>query len=127
MTVWLSALGIAVFQVVGSFGAADNQPDRRAIDVLAVVLVLLGPAALALRDRWPLPAVAVAIGAADVYLGFGYPYGPIFVSVVVALFTAVVAGHRRATWVLAAAGYVASWSRTSSMTAPRRSAPSTCR
>lgn len=106
MTVWLSALGIAVFQVVGSFGAADNQPDRRAIDVLAVVLVLLGPAALAVRDRWPLPAVAVAVGAADVYLGFGYPYGPIFVSVVVALFTAVVAGHRRATWVLAAAGYV---------------------
>ncbi len=47
--VWLSALGIGVFQVVGSFGAADNQPERRAIDAVAVVLVLLGPAALGRR------------------------------------------------------------------------------
>jgi signal transduction histidine kinase len=35
----------------------------------------------------------------------GYAYGPIFVSVVVALFAAVQAGHRRSTWMLAAAGY----------------------
>ena len=35
----------------------DNQPDRKAIDVLAVVLVLIGPIALALRDRWPLVAL----------------------------------------------------------------------
>ena len=103
--VWLSALGIGVFQVVGSFGAADNQPERRAIDAVAVVLVLLGPAALALRDRWPLPAAAVAVAAADVYVGLGYPYGPIFVSVAVALFSAVQAGQRRATWSLAGAGF----------------------
>jgi signal transduction histidine kinase len=103
--VWLSALGIGLFQVVGSFGAADNQPDRRAIDLLAVVLVLAGPLALAWRDRWPLVAVAATIGSAVVYIGLGYPYGPIFVGVVVALFAAVQAGHRRATWWLAAAGY----------------------
>jgi len=104
-TAWLSALGIGLFQVIGSFGAADNQTDRRAIDAVALVLVLLGPAALVLRDRWPLAAVAAAIGAADVYVGLGYPYGPIFVSVVVALLSAVLAGHRRSTWSLAAAGY----------------------
>ena len=52
----LSALGVGVFQVVGSFGAANNQPDRKAIDALAVVLVLVGPVALAVRDRWPLVA-----------------------------------------------------------------------
>ncbi len=102
---WISALGIGLFQVVGSFGAADNQPERRAIDVLALVLVLLGPAALAWRDRWPLVAVAVAAGAADVYVGRGYPYGPIFVSVAVALFAAVQGGHRRSTWLLAGPGY----------------------
>lgn len=101
---WLSALGIGVFQVVGSFGAAGNQPERKAIDGLALVLVLLGPAALAVRDRWPLLAVAVAIAAADVYIALGYPYGPIFVSVVVALFSAVQAGYRRPTWVLAGVG-----------------------
>jgi signal transduction histidine kinase len=104
-TVWLTALVVGLFQVEGSFGAAEGQTDRRAIDGVAVMLVLLGPAALARRDRWPLVAVVVAVAAADVYIGLGYPFGPIFVSVVVALFSAVQAGHRRATWGLAAAGY----------------------
>jgi signal transduction histidine kinase len=104
--VWLSALAIAVFQVFGSFGAADNQPERRAISAVAVLLLLAGPAALAWRDRHPLVAVAATMGAADLYVGLGYPYGPVFVSLVVALFAAVQSGHRRSTWLLAAAGYV---------------------
>ena len=70
------------------------------------MLVLAGPVALAWRDRWPLVAVVVAEATAIVYIAVGYPYGPIFLSVVVALFTAVQAGHRRATWLLAGAGYV---------------------
>jgi signal transduction histidine kinase len=102
---WVSALAIAVFQVVGTFGASDNQPERHAIDALAVVLVLIGPVALAVRQRWPLLAVAVAAASADVYIALGYPYGPIFFGVAVALFNAVQAGHRRTTWALAAAGY----------------------
>ena len=103
---WTSALLIGIFQVVGTFGAADNQPERRSVDALALLLVLLGPVALAWRDRWPLVAVAVAAGAADLYIGLGYPYGPVFVSVVVALFAAVQTGRRRETWSLAALGYV---------------------
>ncbi len=100
-----SALVIGAFQVVGTLGAADNQPERKDVDALAIVLVLLGPAALARRDRWPLAAVAVSAAAADVYIASGYPYGPVFVSVVVALFDAVQAGHRRPTWLLAGAAY----------------------
>jgi signal transduction histidine kinase len=100
-----SALGIAVFQLVGTFGATSNQPDRRGVDVLAVLLVLAGPAALGMRDRWPVAAAAVSVAAADVYLARGYAYGPIFLSVVVALFAAVVVGRRRGTWTVAAAGY----------------------
>jgi signal transduction histidine kinase len=110
---WASALGVGLFQLVGSFGAAGNQPERRAIDAVAVVLVLAGPVALAVRDRWPLVAVGVSLATVDVYLGLGYPYGPIFLSVVLALYSAVQAGQRRATWLLAAVGYVgyavASW------------------
>ena len=102
----LSALGVGIIQVVGSFGAASNQPDRKAIDVLAVVLVLIGPLALAVRDRWPLVALAASVVAADVYVGFGYPYGPIFLSVVVALFAAVQQGHRRSAALLAGLGFV---------------------
>jgi signal transduction histidine kinase len=105
-TVVLTALAIGIFQVVGSYGAADNQPDRRAIDAVALVVVLLGPLALAWRDRWPVAAAAISVAAVDVYVARGYPYGPIFVSVVVALFSAVQAGHRRMTWSVAAAGYV---------------------
>lgn len=105
-SVWASALAIGVFQVAGSFGAAGNQPERKAIDALALVLVLVGPLALARRDRWPLAALGATVAAADVYVGLGYPYGPIFVSVAFALFTAVQAGKRRATWVVAGAGYL---------------------
>jgi signal transduction histidine kinase len=104
-SVWLSALGVAALQVVGSFGAVDSQPERRALDVLAVVLLLIGPAALAVRDRWPVAAVAVSIAAVVVYIGRGHPYGPIFVSVIVALYSAVQAGHRRSAWLLAGVGY----------------------
>ena len=103
--VWLTALVVALLQVMGSFGAADRQPDRRSLDALAILLLLVGPAALAVRDRWPLVAVGVSMAAADVYVGLGYPYGPIFLSPIVALFLAIQAGHRRATWILAAAGY----------------------
>ncbi len=103
--VWGSALAVGLFQVVGTFGASSDAPDRKAIDALALVLVLLGPAALAVRDRWPLGAVAVAMAAAAVYIGMGYAYGPIFLSIVVALFSAVQAGHRRPAWLLAAVGY----------------------
>src|SRR3954469_11427071 len=83
LAVWVSAAAIGVFQLIGSFGAAHNQPDRRPMDALAVLLVLVGPAALAVRDRWPLVSVAITLASTAIYVGFGYAYGPIFVSVVV--------------------------------------------
>jgi signal transduction histidine kinase len=102
----LSALALGVFEVVGSYGASHNQSDRRSIDAFGVLLVVMGPLALARRDRWPLVAVGVTLASVDVYVGWGYAYGPIFAGVVVALFAAVQSGHRRSTWLLAAAGYV---------------------
>lgn len=101
----LSALAIGALQIVGSYGAARDQLDRKDIDAVAVALLLLGPAALAVRDRWPLLAAAVVLAVTDLYLGLGYPYGPIFLSVILALFTAVQAG-RRQVWAVAAAGFV---------------------
>jgi len=104
--VWGSALLIAFVQVVGSFGAARGQPDRLDIDAFAVVLLLVGPLALAFRDRWPLVGAAGPLFAADVYLARGYPYGPIFLSVIVGLVSAVLAGERRRVWVVAGLGLV---------------------
>ena len=100
-------LAIALFQVVGSVGAADNQPDRDPLDALAFLLLLIGPAALTLRRRRPSVACAVTLAATLIFIGLGYPYGPVFVSPLVALFTAVVAGRRVEAWAWAAAGYVA--------------------
>src|SRR4051812_6457145 len=102
----LSAVAIGLFQLVGSFGAAHNDSSgRRGMDAVAIVLVLLGPLALTVRDRWPLMALAVSLAAAAVYVGRGYVYGPIFVSVVVAMIYAILAGRRRETWVLSALGF----------------------
>ena len=98
-------MAVGAFQVIGSFGATHNQPSRRGMDAIALVLVLAGPVALAWRDRWPLAPVVVASAAADLYVALGYGYGPIFLSVIVALFTAVQSGRRQAAAVLAGAAY----------------------
>jgi signal transduction histidine kinase len=101
-----SAIAIGIFQLIGSFGAAANhESGRKGMDALAVVLVLLGPLALSVRDRWPLGALAVSLAAAVVYVGCGYVYGPIFVSVVVAMVYAVLTGHRRGAWWLTGLGF----------------------
>jgi signal transduction histidine kinase len=106
-TVWSSALVVGIVQVAGSFGAAEEQLDRRALDAAAIVLLLIGPFALAVRDRWPLAAVVTTVSAATVYIGVGYPYGPIFVSIAVAFYALAQAGHRRTSWVSAPLAYLA--------------------
>ncbi len=42
----LGPLALAAFQLAGTFGASREQPERRAVDLVAVLLVLAGPAAL---------------------------------------------------------------------------------
>jgi signal transduction histidine kinase len=103
--IWGSALAIGLFQVVGSFGAAANQPDRQGIDALAIVLLVASAVGLALRGRWPLIAVVVTVGVVDLWVALGYAYGPIFLGAIVALVTGVLMGRRRETWILAAIGY----------------------
>jgi signal transduction histidine kinase len=96
---------LAVVQVGGSFGAAQNQPDREPLDAFAVLLLLAGPAALVLRRRFPVPVLLVVGPVTVTYLLSGYPYGPVVFSLVVALFTAVVRGHRVAAWLTASVLY----------------------
>jgi signal transduction histidine kinase len=98
-------LVIGLLQLVGSFGAAANQPQRQGIDALAVALVVVSGVALGLRGRWPLLAVALTIGVVDLWVALGYAYGPIFLGAIVALISAVLMGRRRETWLLAAVGY----------------------
>jgi signal transduction histidine kinase len=96
---------LAVVQVSGSTAAAHDQPHRIHLDLLGYALLLAGPALLVLRRRAP---VSVAAGTAVVtlaYLAAGYPYGPVFASVVAAFFTAVASGHRRAVLIIAGLVY----------------------
>ncbi|MER7584566.1 sensor histidine kinase [Kitasatospora sp. NPDC097691] len=92
------AVGVAAVQVVGSTFAAHNQPGRAPLDAFGYVLLLLGPALLVLRRRRPVAVVAGTSVATAAYLAAGYPYGPVFLSWLIACSVAIGAGHRRAAW-----------------------------
>ncbi|MDR6508232.1 sensor histidine kinase [Arthrobacter oryzae] len=96
-------IAVAVVQLVGTAFAAARQPDMRPLDVLAFVLLVAGPAALSLRRRAPavmLPAVAAAT---LLYLAVGYPWGPVLLSLALAIVFSAAAGRRWQTWAVAGA------------------------
>ncbi len=96
---WLTSLAVLAVQQAGSQGAAANQEGvRNSLDVYARLLLTVGPLLLLVRYRYPRTAAFGCAAATTVYLAAGYPYGPVFVSVAVAAFAAVVAGHRHAAW-----------------------------
>ncbi|WP_406859285.1 sensor histidine kinase [Streptomyces sp. HUAS MG47] len=95
---WRSTLLIAAFVLVGTGFASRGQLDRQPLDVYARILLLAGPALLLFRHRRPVPVVFGVAATALVYLAAGYPYGPVFVTVAVACYAAIVHGRRRAAW-----------------------------
>ena len=107
LVVVAQAAVVAAAQVGGSFGAAEDQVDRRALDALAVALLLVGPAALAFRERRPHLSAVVAFAATAAFLARGHPYGPVFLSPLVGLSTAGLTPDRRRTWATGAAGAAA--------------------
>ncbi|MFE0628221.1 sensor histidine kinase [Streptomyces sp. NPDC058864] len=104
---WVSSLVIAVIQLVGSTAAAHNAAGRVPLGHFGYALLLAGPVLLLWRNRAPV-AVAAAVSAVTLaYVAAGYPYGPVFLSIVAAFFTAVAAGRRRAVLIIAGALYTA--------------------
>ncbi|MDH6520915.1 signal transduction histidine kinase [Streptomyces sp. SAI-135] len=96
---WPSTLLLTFFVLGGSNYAAHQQVgERAALDPFARALLVVGSGVLLWRHRRPVPVVFAATAAAMVYLGAGYPYGPVFLPVALACFSAVVAGHRKAAW-----------------------------
>lgn len=93
------AVAVTVFVLLGSQYAAHAQhADRVPLGVLGRVLLLAASGLLLWRRRRPVAVVSGAALLTAVYFGAGYPYGPVFLPVVVACFAAVGAGHRRAAW-----------------------------
>jgi signal transduction histidine kinase len=98
-------LGVAAVQILGSFGAAHGQPERRHLDALAYLLLACGPAALMARRRYPVATYGFVLGTTMAYSLIGYPRGPIFLALIIALFTVVISGHRLAAITGLATGY----------------------
>jgi signal transduction histidine kinase len=91
--------------VAGATAAGHRQSGRVQLDALGYALLLAGPALLLLRQRAPVAVAAGNSAATLAYIFLGYPFGPVFVSLVVACFTALAAGHRRAVAAIAATAY----------------------
>jgi signal transduction histidine kinase len=96
-----------VVQILLTLGASRNQPDREPLDLLAFLLLAVGPVALLWRWRSPAGVLAVVMASNVLYFALGYPYGPAWLALIVALWTAVTAGARRAAWVTALVGLAA--------------------
>jgi signal transduction histidine kinase len=96
---WLSTLLITVFVLGGSRFAAEQQVhDRAPLDTFARVLLVVAAGLLLWRRRYPVVVVFGTAAATMLYLGAGYPYGPVFVTFALGCFSAIVAGHRKAAW-----------------------------
>jgi signal transduction histidine kinase len=72
--------------VFGTVVAATLQDEMRPLDAAAVTLATLAAVALAWRRRAPVAALSVIVALVAGYLLLGYPYGPIQLCMVFAMF-----------------------------------------
>jgi signal transduction histidine kinase len=96
---WHLPLVIAAIQVFGTRAAQHNQPTARHLDWLAYALLLAGPVALLFRRSHRVAVLVVALTVDLLYFLIGYAYGPVFLAVLLAAGGAIMAGHRRSTWI----------------------------
>jgi signal transduction histidine kinase len=104
------AVLVGVVQLGLTTRVAQGQPDRQPLDLLAYLLLAAGPVALLWRWRSPAGVLAVVMASNVLYFALGYPYGPAWLSLIVALWTAVTGGARRAAWATALVGLAAYFS-----------------
>jgi len=102
----LLTLAVGIPQVGITILAGLNQPERRGFDVLAFLLLAAGPVALLARRRHPSLVLGVALVTTLAYLVIGYPRGPIFLGLIVALFNTVLLDRRLVAWVTLGVGFV---------------------
>ncbi len=101
---------VAVIQIVGTLFSAGHQDAPRPLDLAAILLLLAGPAGLAFRKREPRVMLPVALVATGAYLALGYAWGPIVLSLAIAVIMTAAAGLRWQAWTgagIAAAAVIA--------------------
>jgi signal transduction histidine kinase len=100
--------GVGVVQVCFTMAMARHHPVGHPWDALTVALLLVGPAALVVRRRYPVPVLAVALGTTLLYSAVESGRGPLFLTLIVAFATAVIEGHRKAAIASLVVGYLGS-------------------
>ncbi len=102
-------LMVAMIQVWGSVSAQRGQVDpadphtRVVLDPLGFALLTAAPLALVMRRAHPVATLWSVTAATTFYVYKGYAYGPVFLSPIIAIFNAVLTGHRRAAYLAAGA------------------------
>jgi signal transduction histidine kinase len=76
------------------------------LDALGIALLVLGPAALVFRRRYPREVLALVFAITLLYSALGYFQGPNYVAPAIAFVNAVMAGERVAAGVALAAGWL---------------------
>lgn len=84
------ALVLLGFGLLATGLAGDNQPGSRPVDATCRVLIALAALALLARRRAPVATLAVVTVATATYLVLGYPYGPVLLTFLVAVYTVAV-------------------------------------
>lgn len=103
------ALAIGAAQIVATYVVARHGPGAGRIGPLGFALLAAGPVALIVRRVYP-GAVHIVVFLTTLAYSLFFPMGPIFLSLVVSFFTAVLAGRRAIAWSSLVAGYFAfSW------------------
>ncbi|MEU7476146.1 histidine kinase [Lentzea sp. NPDC042327] len=81
---------LVFFGLGGTRFAARWQTGSFEVDVLAYVLITVAAAGLLLRSTRPLWTVGITTAAITAYLAMGYPFGPVLVSGVAAMYAVAV-------------------------------------
>src|SRR5215207_2805487 len=100
------ALIVGAIEIVGTLLVGQNQPDHRALDAGALALLAASAAALVFRRRYPGWVLIFSMGIILLYLLLDYRKGPIFLTMYIAFFTAVLQGRRLLAWAVLAAEFV---------------------
>ncbi|MEZ2389874.1 sensor histidine kinase [bacterium RCC_150] len=91
-------IAVALVQVLGTLFAASHQTVARPLDPLAVILLLAGPAALGFRIRRPELMLPVSMAATFSYVLLDYAWGPVVLSLALAIIMTAAAGLRWQAW-----------------------------
>ncbi|SCG69957.1 Signal transduction histidine kinase [Micromonospora echinaurantiaca] len=86
----LLALALLVFGLLATPLAGANQPGSVPVDAGCRALLTVAALALVARRLAPLATLAVVTVATSAYLVLGYPYGPVLLAFLVAVYTAAV-------------------------------------